>query len=282
MSGNLEAVEREILGLQGMLLAALAEMRQLYDVYLEMLAPIARQQLITVSYQVCTQVFPEQFLTLEEPERQELQRQIVELATVLETTILGLQPRRQEDSSSKQEAVNGEEDSTKAQEPPSLSAQLSQVLYQSSLKINHLLQRATILPPAPIAVILEIASKAENRPLGRIPHLLTMMLDEQKLQEEGAEEQNTSDSLRESPSHHPMAAIYLQLEELEFQHPPLANQRSQIRQLEARLATLQQQLHKKQRQYLVLKASRAWWQTWKANEAADATASVPEAMDGEQ
>ncbi|MDR7896946.1 hypothetical protein RHJ63_01255 [Thermosynechococcus sp. JY1334] len=282
MSGNLEAVEREILGLQGMLLAALAEMRQLYDVYLEMLAPIARQQLITVSYQVCTQVFPEKFLTLEDPERQDLQRQIVELAIALETTILGLQPRRQEDSTARQEATNGEEDATKEQEPPSLSEQLSQVLYQSSLKMNHLLQRAAILPPAPIAVILEIASKAENRPLGRIPHLLTMMLDEQKLQEEGEEERDTSESPRESSSHHPMAAIYLQLEELEFQHPPLGNQRSQIRQLEARLATLQKQLHKKQRQYLVLKASRAWWQTWKANEAADATASVPEAMDGEQ
>ncbi|WP_460194187.1 hypothetical protein [Thermosynechococcus sp. FA-CM-4201] len=282
MSGNLEAVEREILGLQGMLLAALAEMRQLYDVYLEMLAPIARQQLITVSYQVCTQVFPEQFLTLEDPERQELQRQIVELAIALETAIVGLQPRRQEDSTSRQEAVNGEEDATKEQEPPSLSEQLSQVLYQSSLKINHLLQRAAILPPAPIAVILEIASKAENRPLGRIPHLLTMMVDEQKLQEEGEEERDPSESPRESSSHHPMAAIYLQLEELEFQHPPLGNQRSQIRQLEARLATLQKQLLKKQRQYLVLKASRAWWQTWKANEAADATASIPEAMDGEQ
>ncbi|MFN4195744.1 MAG: hypothetical protein ACK4HM_07960, partial [Thermosynechococcus sp.] len=131
MSGNLEAVEREILGLQGMLLAALAEMRQLYDVYLEMLAPIARQQLITVSYQVCTQVFPEQFLTLEEPERQELQRQIVELAIALETTILGLQPRRQEDSTAKQGAMNGEEpseaDSGKEQETPSLAEQLSQV-----------------------------------------------------------------------------------------------------------------------------------------------------------
>ncbi|BAC08287.1 hypothetical protein [Thermosynechococcus vestitus] len=283
MSGNLEAVEQEILGLQGMLLTALAEMRQLYDVYLEMLAPIARQQLITVSYQVCTQVFPEQFLTLEAPEQQELQRQIVELAIALENTILGLQPRRQDERTPAQEAGNGEEDaeSTKAQESLSLPQQLSQVLYQSSLKINHLLQRAAILPPAPIAVILEIASQAENRPLGRIPHLLTMMLDEQKLQEEGQQEQDASESPRESASHHPMAAIYLKLEELEFQHPPLANQRSQIRQLEARLATLQKQLHKKQRQYLVLKASRAWWQTWKANDAANGTASVPEAMDGE-
>ncbi|HIK23951.1 MULTISPECIES: hypothetical protein [unclassified Thermosynechococcus] len=281
MSGNLEAVEREILGLQGMLLTALAEMRQLYDVYLEMLAPIARQQLITVSYQVCTQVFPEQFLSLEDAERQELQRQIAELAIALESTILGLQPRGQADQTPAQEATNGEEDSTSSQDPTSLPQQLSQVLYQSSLKINHLLQRAAILPPAPIAVILEIASQAENRPLGRIPHLLTMMLDEQKPQEEGEEKQDTSESSRESSSHHPIAAIYLQLEELEFQHPPLANQRSQIRQLEARLATLQKQLHKKQRQYLVLKASRAWWQTWKANDAADATARVPEVMDGE-
>ncbi|BCX12005.1 MAG: hypothetical protein KatS3mg067_0943 [Thermosynechococcus sp.] len=281
MSGNLEAVEQEILGLQGMLLTALAEMRQLYDVYLEMLAPIARQQLITVSYQVCTQVFPEQFLSLEDAERQELQRQIAELAIALESTILGLQPRGQEDQTPAQEATNGEEDSTSSQDPTSLPQQLSQVLYQSSLKINHLLQRAAILPPAPIAVILEIASQAENRPLGRIPHLLTMMLDEQKPQEEGEAKQEASESPRESSNHHPIAAIYLQLEELEFQHPPLANQRSQIRQLEARLATLQKQLHKKQRQYLVLKASRAWWQTWKANDAADATARVPNAMDGE-
>ncbi|WP_298611998.1 hypothetical protein [uncultured Thermosynechococcus sp.] len=284
MSGSLEAVEREILGLQGMLLAGGAEMRQLYDLYLEMLAPIARQQLITVTYQVCTQVFPEQFLNLEGAERQELQHQIVELATALEAAILELQPRRQKGLM--QEAMNGEEpleaNSGKEQETPSLGEQLSHVLYQSSLKINHLLQRAAILPPAPIAVILEIASKAENRPLGRIPHLLTVMLDEQKTKGEGEEEQNTAESQGEWSGHQPMAAIYLQLEELEFQHPPLAKQRSQIRQLEARLASLQKQLHKKQRQYLVLKASRAWWQTWKANEAPDAATSVPEeATDGE-
>lgn len=283
MSSSLEAIEQEILGLQGMLLAGWAEMRQLYDLYLEMLAPIVRQQLITVTYQVCTQVFPEQFLHLEGAERQELQRQIVELATALETAILQLQPRRQKDLT--QEAMNGEGASEanllKEQETPSLVEQLSQVLYQSSLKINHLLQRAAILPPAPIAVILEIASKAENRPLGRIPHLLTVMLDEQKTQGEGEEERNTGESQQEWPGQQPMAAIYLQLAELEFQHPPLANQRSQIRQLEARLASLQKQLHKKQRQYLVLKASRAWWQTWKANEATETTTSIPEAIDGE-
>ncbi|AHB89279.1 hypothetical protein NK55_10170 [Thermosynechococcus sp. NK55a] len=280
MSGNLEAVEREILGLQGMLLTALAEMRQLYDVYLEMLAPIARQQLITVSYQVCTQVFPEQFLSLEDAERQELQRQIAELAIALESTILGLQPRGQADQTPAQEATNGEEDSTSSQDPTSLPQQLSQVLYQSSLKINHLLQRAAILPPAPIAVILEIASQAENRPLGRIPHLLTMMLDEQKPQEEGEEKQDTSESSRESSSHHPIAAIYLQLEELEFQHPPSpisAVKFANWKRVWPPCKTTPQ----KQRQYLVLKASRAWWQTWKANDAADATARVPEVMDGE-
>ncbi|XFA74345.1 hypothetical protein RYO59_002613 [Thermosynechococcaceae cyanobacterium Okahandja] len=273
MSGSLETVEREVLALQGLLMGALQEMRQLYDAYLEVLAPIARQQLITVSYQVCTQVFPEQFLTLEEGDRQRLQQQIHRLALQLEAAILRLQPRRQESepvptddplAAEEPEATdsNGEqeENDPATEENDSLQEKLSKTLYRCSLKINHLLQRAAILPPAPIGVILEIASKAENPPLGRIPHLLTMMMDEQKSEEQG--EANASPL-----SHQPMAAIYLQLEELEFQHPPLANHRSQIRQLESRLASLQQQLHKKQRQYLVLKASRAWWQTWKANEA---------------
>ncbi len=273
MSGSLETVEREVLALQGLLMGALQEMRQLYDAYLEVLAPIARQQLITVSYQVCTQVFPEQFLTLEEGDRQRLQQQIQRLALQLEAAILRLQPRRQESEPvptddlidvEAPEATDSNEDqegnAPATEENNSLQEKLSKTLYRCSLKINHLLQQAAILPPAPIGVILEIASKAENRPLGRIPHLLTMMMDEQKSEEEG--------EAHASPlSHHPMAAIYLQLEELEFQHPPLANHRSQIRQLESRLASLQQQLHKKQRQYLVLKASRAWWQTWKANEA---------------
>jgi|GEM_PF-4158217 len=280
MSGSLETVEREVLALQGLLMGALQEMRQLYDAYLEVLAPIARQQLITVSYQVCTQVFPEQFLTLEEGDRQRLQQQIHRLALQLEAAILRLQPRRQESEPvptddpiavEEPEATDSneeqEENDPTTEENNSLQEKLSKTLYRCSLKINHLLQRAAILPPAPIGVILEIASKAENRPLGRIPHLLTMMLDEQQSNDEG------TDAKTDNLSHQPMAAIYLQLEELEFQHPPLANHRSQIRQLESRLASLQQQLHKKQRQYLVLKASRAWWQTWKANEASQGQAA---------
>ncbi|WP_448514841.1 hypothetical protein [Parathermosynechococcus lividus] len=271
MSGSLETVEQEVLALQGLLMGTLQEMRHLYDAYLEVLAPIARQQLITVSYQVCTQVFPEQFLTLEEGDRQQLQQRIYQLALSLEAAILRLQPHQQEASAQEdageESAATAPDDSEDEAEDSiapddSLQKKLSKTLYRGSLKMNHLLQRAAILPPAPIAVILDIASKAENRPLGRIPHLLTMMLEEQQTQENA----NTEDKSA-NPTPHPIAAIYLQLEELEFQHPSLAHQRSQIRELESRLANLQQQLHKKQRQYLTLKASRVWWQTWKANEA---------------
>lgn len=277
MSGSLETVEQEVLALQELLMGAVQQMRQLYDTYLEVLAPIARQQLITVSYQVCTQVFPEQFLTLEEGDRQNLQRQIHQLALSLEAAILRLQPRRQEASTQEDSqpaepaAATAElqadtdhqaEDAATEKADDSLQQKLSKTLHRASVEVNQLLQRAAILPPAPIGVILDIASKAENRPVGRIPHLLMMMLDEKQNAEEA---ENKSELL----SQHPMAAIYLQLEELEFQHPPLANHRSQIRQLESRLAGLQQQLQQKQRQYLMLKASRVWWQTWKANEASN-------------
>lgn len=60
----------------------------------------------------------------------------------------------------------------------------------------------------------------------------------------------------------PLIAIYLHLEDLDFNHPGLATQRQQIRQLKIKLAQLHEKIAETFRQTLVLEASRAWRETW--------------------
>ncbi|MDG2990952.1 hypothetical protein L3556_08435 [Candidatus Synechococcus calcipolaris G9] len=378
MSSNLELIEQDIATLQGRVMGVLQEMQGVYGQYLDQLAAVARQQLITVTFQICTQMFPDRFLSLNDDDRQGLQDRIDAIAKGTERQLLDLRPqsliprwetldRQDDDPGDKrveddleeddleldlgdytptdkeqwaadkpqwddffedvtegkltqedediefienltiddftdsltmdvaplslietEETVNESRETPQTGEssPPSTEAQgnkdeipelesdknqphhlsldqrIALVLQQGSLYCNQVLQQANILPPAPIELILEIAAKAEGRPLGRVPHLLTLMIEERSPNEEEDTGENNRDNRDDSPALS-IAAIYLQLEEIEFHHPALTSYRGQLRKLENQLSQLHQQLQQKQQQRLVLKATRAWWETWK-------------------
>ena len=79
MAKAIERIERDIAALEELLAAIAAEFHHTYDRYLTALGQAMRQQLILATYHLCTQSYPEGFLSLSFPQRQQLQQAIRQL-----------------------------------------------------------------------------------------------------------------------------------------------------------------------------------------------------------
>lgn len=382
---NLEQVQQELNALHDQARQGFAQLHQAYGRYLKILGPIAQQQLITAAYQVCTEIVPERFLKLESEVRERLQRKIHLLGEDLRLSLGELLPEQPvlEQSKTPTAEDQGTENSTEADEnleslpespptennqakdsprsrkalpEPNLEMAIAKLLHQAAYGVNRALQKVDILPEFPWEQILEIALKAQGRPLSRLPNIMMVMVAgpedrsddlptahppksnhnppsssesdqlaaapsqdteaqgdaEETEQRENidiaaffqalmnrrsqetdsgdqdqddleAEDQPPSESEDSTLSQEvarlqaqlnemdvppaddrpiPLIAIYLHLEDLDFNHPGLGSQRQQIRQLKIKLAQLQEKIAETFRQRLVLEASRAWRETW--------------------
>ncbi|AFY60026.1 hypothetical protein [Synechococcus sp. PCC 6312] len=387
---NLEQIQQELTVLHDQARQGFAQLHQAYRRYLTLLAPIAQQQLITAAYQVCTQIVPERFLKLEPGARERLQRKIHLLGEDLRLSLGELLPEQPVLEQSKTPTVEdqGAENSTEADEnpesspespqtednqakditpspkslsEPNLEMAIAKLLHQAAYGVNRALQKVDILPEFPWEQILEIALKAQGRPLSRLPNIMMVMvagpedrsedhptarpqksnhnppsdsesgqlaeapsqdteaqedaeetekrdnidiaaffqaLMNRRIQEADAEDEDQADENEEDENQFdaedtstrdstlaeevsrlqaqlnemdvppaddrpiPLIAIYLHLEDLDFNHPGLGSQRQQIRQLKIKLAQLHEKIAEKFRQRLVLEASRAWRETW--------------------
>lgn len=74
MAGALKRVEQEMAALDQAVADLSAEMKTLYSNYLSVLGPAAQRQLILACYRLCTQGYPEAFLHLAFPQRQQFQQ----------------------------------------------------------------------------------------------------------------------------------------------------------------------------------------------------------------
>ncbi|MDS3862047.1 hypothetical protein RIF25_14690 [Thermosynechococcaceae cyanobacterium BACA0444] len=387
---NLEQIQQELTVLHDQARQGFAQLHQAYGRYLKILGPIAQQQLITAAYQVCTQIVPERFLKLEPEARERLQRKIHLLGEDLRLSLGELLPEQPVLEQSKTPTVEdqGTENSTEADEnpesspeslqtednqakditpspkslpEPNLEMTIAKLLHQAAHGVNRALQKVDILPEFPWEQILEIALKAQGRPLSRLPNIMMVMvagpedrsedqptarpqksnhnppsggesgqlvespsddteaqadaeetekrdnidiaaffqaLMNRRIQEADAEDEDQADEDEEDEIQFdpedtstsdstlaqevsrlqaqlnemdvppaddrpiPLIAIYLHLEDLDFNHPGLGSQRQQIRQLKIKLAQLQEKIAETFRQRLVLEASRAWRETW--------------------
>jgi hypothetical protein len=87
MTASLEQIERDLDALRQAAQSLTQTGEQHYQRYLERLGRAVRQQMILASYHVCTQVYPEHFLQLSIPERQQFQEQLKHLAAQTETAL---------------------------------------------------------------------------------------------------------------------------------------------------------------------------------------------------
>lgn len=90
MARSVEHIEREIAGLEQTVAAIARQFYQAYQTYLSALGPTVRQQLVLAAYHLCTQGYPDQFLSLSLNQRQDFQQHLLQLAHFTESQLKGL------------------------------------------------------------------------------------------------------------------------------------------------------------------------------------------------
>ncbi|WP_414564852.1 MULTISPECIES: hypothetical protein [unclassified Anabaena] len=114
MARAIELIERDIAVLQEAIRAIASELHNAYTSYLTILGQALRKQLILASYHLCTQGYPEKFLSLSLNQRQQLQQAIRNLggqtSELLLTFIQGESDEEDEEDGENEEEVVDEGD----------------------------------------------------------------------------------------------------------------------------------------------------------------------------
>lgn len=272
-------------------IAALAqEFHGAYANYLNGLGQAVRHQLVLASFHVCTQGYPEQFLSLSYNQRQQLQQSLrtlahhtqEELLAQLHVPVVAEAPEVidlfHDFEDLEQPGTAGSLASfeplpviSKKAEPQSLTPihlarwqqdlerAIVQELQAASHAANRLLQKAGVLPRKLPEPLLEVASKSEASELGgSTPNLMNLIVESAS---DNSAEKDRSDEARGHSMMH-IVAINLRLVEIEFANANLTAARSQIRNLLSRLKTLGRDYQKKQRERAIVSAQEAWRASW--------------------
>ncbi|GAB4132703.1 MAG: hypothetical protein Fur0046_02760 [Cyanobacteria bacterium J069] len=131
-----------------------------------------------------------------------------------------------------------------------LERRIAAILRDQSQAANRLLHQADILPSKIPEPILEVAAKTSiAESTASPPNLLNLVIEARG---EASDEVSVTRIM----------AIRLRLGELEFGSPLLANWRSKVRGLNARLKQIGKDYEKKTRERAIAQAEQAWRATW--------------------
>jgi hypothetical protein len=299
MARRVKEIERDMAALEEAIKAIAIEFHDTYNNYLTALGQAMRQQLIVASYYLCTQVYPEAFLSLPLSERQQLQQNLQQLARAAQPQLRNLERSRPSRTSgwelSQEEGfpaaaddlaiempappdtldtLNLNSDSTSrftfsnvptnnpedlARWQEAVENAMSETLLAVSCQSNRLLQEVGILPKNFPEAVLEAAVRAE--PSGEpVVGRPNLLKFVVQIENEPVETSNLP-TLQNSPLI-PIIAIHLRLSEIEFADSTVMAGRNQIRNLSARLSTLRREFQKKQRERTVAAAEAAWRACW--------------------
>ncbi|MCS6960458.1 MAG: hypothetical protein RMK91_10470 [Pseudanabaenaceae cyanobacterium SKYGB_i_bin29] len=128
--GKTDRLEQEIRDLTSAIAALEHRIQVLYGEYAQVLAQVARKQLILAAFNICTHVYPAQFLQLAPSDRQSLQSGVVAIADTLGSAL--------------REILAGEVVHKGAEEIDRL---LNTCLEEHAHRVNALLQQFQVLPP---------------------------------------------------------------------------------------------------------------------------------------
>jgi hypothetical protein len=134
----------------------------------------------------------------------------------------------------------------------SLEQQIRELLDQVSNQANQILQSYNIIPNKLPSKLLEMAIKAEEKgsPMTGPPNLLNVLIEAK------------NNDKPEEATITPVTAIHLRLSEIEFADIGLSNQRHQIRNLLADLASIKQKYKKLNKELAIASAESAWRSSW--------------------
>jgi hypothetical protein len=286
MARALERIEQDLAALEEAIALLATDFQTTYSKYLTLLGQAVRQQLILASYQVCTQGYPDAFLSLSFERRQNLQQAIRQLGKQAREQLLShleqsknlIQPESNDEPEQTPQPLPGlfelpigsdaPPDTSQTAEttnvPPTKAEQLqkwqekleeaiAQTLQTISLETNRLLQQTNIIPGKLPSAVLEAASKVdtstESATAGS-PNLLNLLMETES---DGDSEDSTLTRI---------VAINLRLSEIEFADPALSAARNQIRNLSAKGSKLQRDYLKIQRERAVARSEAAWRSSW--------------------
>lgn len=250
---TVEQIERDITALEAAVKVIAGELHSAYTSYLSALGQAVRQQLILASYHLCTQGYPEPFLSLPFSARQQLQQAIRKLGqNAAEQLIAEIEIEESLDLTESKLNQKSHPSNPKllAQWQQNLEQAIANTLKTSSHETNRLLQQAGILPKTLPAPVLEAAMNASaGEAMAGPPNLLNLLIETENSQES------------ESTITH-IIAINLRLSEIEFADVMVRTGRNQIRNLEVRARSLLREHLKKQRERSVAEAEAGWRASW--------------------
>jgi hypothetical protein len=257
-----------------------------YQQYLQRLDQVLQQQMILAIHQVCTHLYPDEFLQLNFSERQQFQSQVHRLSGQFQTKLTSLlhhQGILLLPMMALPTLLSSEDGHPLAPPPPfshpeelgqwcrRLEQGLQMVLEELSHTANQLLQEAKILPNHLPPQVLEMALQAQDNGMNinrsKIPHVLSLLVETNQRSEASKEEGDEEDGDGGQVSK--LIAIHLRLTDIEFADASLALLRKQLRQLVEHLKKLHQYHHQLQREARIAEAERAWQSSWSIAAAQD-------------
>ncbi|MBW4671100.1 MAG: hypothetical protein KME60_27670 [Cyanomargarita calcarea GSE-NOS-MK-12-04C] len=283
MARAIERIERDILALEEAIRAIAQELQSTYSGYFTVLGQALRQQLILATYHLCTQGYPESFLSLSLNQRQKLQQDIRKLGNLGAEQLLNCMNANEAVMNwgdREDEGDKGDEEINSSIPPspplplsPSSSIDLSnpielvkwqqnleevmqQTLSTVSRDANVLLKKSGILPkklPEPILEAVAAASEASGEVMPGPPNLLSLVVQIDR------EDDSEDSSLTE------ITTINLRLGEIEFADLNVSAGRKQIRYFLTQLNKLGREYTKKLQERSVAEAEAAWRASWYEN-----------------
>lgn len=294
-----EQIEQDLAKLEGVIAQGTTELSNAYSKYLTLLGQTVRQQLIMASYRVCTQGYPGTFIDLSFNQRQQLQSAVRQLGKQVQEQLISPLEWEQDSTStaSENQAEFDEDESIEFNQQllPTIQEQLPEliklseaadalenleigntlkrqleqpkqwqerveeaikkILQTTSVETNNLLQKAGIIPEKLPSAVLEAAAKADSsgEPSSGSPNLLNLLVEVEGDTEKTEQEDSTITRI---------VAVNLRLPEIEFADHSLTACRNQIRQILAKLKTLERKNRKMQRERTVATAEAAWRSSW--------------------
>jgi hypothetical protein len=288
MVKDVRQIEREMGAIEETVSSMAQELRHVYEQYLHRLGQTVQQQLVLVSYQICTKTYPEAFVKLSYSQREKFQQSLQQLAKGATSALLqclempseteetteieediesvvipnlnipqpfaGAEIPTPLESESESEEINPNDPQAALQWYQDVESAIALSLEDLSRQANALLQGVGILPDIP-PKLLEIAMQAEevtNMGTPNTPNLLNLLIEEKEKSEDEDEERAVTR----------LAVIRLRLNDLEFADTVLSIERKKIRDRANKLTSLQKNYRKKQQEKLIAQADAAWRSSW--------------------
>lgn len=260
---TVEQIDKDIAVIEEAVKAIATELESSYISYLTALGQAVAKQLMLATYQLCTQAYPQKFVSLSLNERQQLQQKIRKLGQEAAERLLehteaddslefsflqeeaDIEPAKEERFTNPVELVKWHQQVERA---------IASTVKMLSSKSNSVLQQAGMLPDKlPLSPLLEAATtslEATPEAINGTPNLLNLLVETDNSQE--AQESTVTQ----------ITAIHLRLVEIELAEATVRVGRNQIRNLLGKLSKIERDYQKKQRERDVAEAEAAWRASW--------------------